>query len=145
MPISPVPCCRFCRMTTSSGCTTTSSFRRVSRCGSSAPAPVSASSCTFPFARHRIGFFLHIPFVPPEILDALPCGVALLKSLCAYDVIGFHTDDHRNAFLACVRAFLHVTPDDDGSFVYDGRRVRTLSDPIGIDAEEFAAIAARSS
>jgi trehalose 6-phosphate synthase len=96
-------------------------------------------------ARHRIGFFLHIPFVPPEILDALPCGVALLKSLCAYDVVGFHTEDHRNAFLACVEAFLDVIPDEDGSFVYDGRRVRTLSDPIGIDAEEFAAIAARSS
>ncbi len=95
-------------------------------------------------ARHRIGFFLHIPFVPPEILDALPCGIPLLKSLCAYDVVGFHTEDHKNAFLACVRAFLNVTPDEDGSFVYDGRRVQTLSDPIGIDAEEFAAIAARS-
>jgi trehalose 6-phosphate synthase len=95
-------------------------------------------------ARHRIGFFLHIPFVPPEILDALPCGVPLLKSLCAYDVVGFHTEDHRHAFLACVSGFLGVAVEEDGSFVYDGRRVRTLSDPIGIDAEEFAATAARS-
>jgi trehalose 6-phosphate synthase len=95
-------------------------------------------------AKHRIGFFLHIPFVPPEILDALPCGVALLKGLCAYDVVGFHTEDHRHAFLACVESFLKVTPDADGSFVYDGRRVQTISDPIGIDAEEFAATAARS-
>lgn len=95
-------------------------------------------------AKHRIGFFLHIPFVPPEILDALPCGVTLLKGLCAYDVVGFHTDDHKNAFLACVAAFLRVTPDADGSFVYEGRRVQAISDPIGIDAEEFAATAARS-
>jgi trehalose 6-phosphate synthase len=95
-------------------------------------------------ARHRIGFFLHIPFVPPEILDALPCGVPLLRALCAYDVVGFHTEDHRHAFLACVAAFLAVTADEDGSFVHEGRRVRTISDPIGIDAEEFAATAARS-
>jgi trehalose 6-phosphate synthase len=96
-------------------------------------------------AQHRIGFFLHIPFVPPEILDALPCGVPLLKGLCAYDVVGFHTEDHRHAFLACVESFLTVTPEADGSFVYENRRVQTISDPIGIDAEEFAATAARSS
>ena len=96
-------------------------------------------------AQHRIGFFLHIPFVPPEILDALPCGLALLKGLCAYDVVGFHIEDHRHAFLACVEGFLKVTPEADGSFVYEGRRVQTISDPIGIDAEEFAATAARSS
>ncbi|WP_284946797.1 alpha,alpha-trehalose-phosphate synthase (UDP-forming) [Acidisoma cladoniae] len=95
-------------------------------------------------AKHRIGFFLHIPFVPPELLDALPCGIELLKALCAYDVVGFHTDDHKHAFLACITDMLHIVPDADDSFVYEGRRVKAISDPIGIDAEEFAATAARS-
>jgi trehalose 6-phosphate synthase len=96
-------------------------------------------------ARHRIGFFLHIPFVPPEILDAMPCGVDLLRGLCAYDVVGFHTDEHRKAFLSCVQTFLDATVAEDGSFVFEGRRVKTLADPIGIDAEEFAATALRAS
>ena len=96
-------------------------------------------------AQQRIGFFLHIPFVPPEILDAMPCGRDLLRGLCAYDVVGFHTDDHRHAFLSCVQTFLGVTAAEDGSFVFEGREVRTVTDPIGIDAEEFANIAARSS
>jgi trehalose 6-phosphate synthase len=95
-------------------------------------------------SKHRIGFFLHIPFVPPELLDALPCGIELLKALCAYDVVGFHTDDHKHAFLACINDMLHIAPDEDGSFLYEGRRVQAISDPIGIDAEEFAATAARS-
>lgn len=93
----------------------------------------------------RIGFFLHIPFVPPEILDAMPCGAELLRGLCAYDVVGFHTDEHRHAFLSCVEIVLGIKADAQGRFQYEGREVRTVSDPIGIDAEEFANVAARSS
>lgn len=96
-------------------------------------------------ATQRIGFFLHIPFVPPEILEALPCGQELLRGMCAYDVIGFHTDEHRHAFLSCVQTFLGITPQADGTFRYDGRLIRTISDPIGIDAEDFANLANRSS
>jgi trehalose 6-phosphate synthase len=95
-------------------------------------------------AQQRIGFFLHIPFVPPEILDAMPCGIDLLRGLCAYDVVGFHTDEHRQAFLACVKAFLGLTADEHGSVVYEGRVVKTVTAPIGIDAEEFAATAVRA-
>ena len=45
--------------TISSGCTTITSFR-------SAPGCASAAS------RNRIGFFLHIPFPPPDVLVAMP-------------------------------------------------------------------------
>ncbi len=95
-------------------------------------------------ARQRLGFFLHIPFVPPAILDAMPCGLDLLRGLCAYDVVGFHIDEHREAFLACVQTCLGLAPEADGSFVYEGRTVQTVTDPIGIDAEEFAATAVRA-
>jgi trehalose 6-phosphate synthase len=43
--------------------------------------------------RNRIGFFLHIPCPPPEILTALPNHERLIPSLCEYDLVGFQTGD----------------------------------------------------
>ena len=42
--------------------------------------------------RNRIGFFLHIPFPPPEIVTAGPDHEWLIDSLFAYDVVGFQTE-----------------------------------------------------
>ena len=42
---------------------------------------------------NRIGFFLHIPCPPPEILTALPNHERLIPSLCEYDLVGFQTGD----------------------------------------------------
>ncbi len=43
--------------------------------------------------KNRIGFFLHIPCPPPEILTALPNHERLIPSLCEYDLVGFQTGD----------------------------------------------------
>jgi trehalose-6-phosphate synthase len=43
--------------------------------------------------KNRIGFFLHIPCPPPEMLTALPHHDRLMPSLCEYDVVGFQTGD----------------------------------------------------
>jgi trehalose 6-phosphate synthase len=93
---------------------------------------------------NRIGFFLHTPFVPPALLQALPRADELLRGMCAYDVIGFHTRIYRQAFLECAGEILGVRSDNDGRFVYRGRPVHAVVDPIGIDAEGFAAGAARA-
>src|SRR6201994_4367484 len=94
--------------------------------------------------RNRIGFFLHTPFVPPALLHAMPRANALMQALCAYDVIGFHTQTYRHAFLDGVREILPGTKIHDGAFTYAGRHVRAIVDPIGIDAAGFAAAAARA-
>ena len=91
---------------------------------------------------NRLGFFLHTPFVPPSLLRVLPRAVELLRALCAYDVVGFHTRTYQQAFLDCVREMLGITADAQGCFSYEGRRVQSIVDPIGIDAEGFAAMAA---
>jgi trehalose 6-phosphate synthase len=93
-------------------------------------------------ARNRIGFFLHIPFVPPVMLEVLPCATELLEGLADYDVVGFHTEGYRQAFLQCVRQLLGVTPRHN-SFVHNGSAVDAIVDPIGIDTEQFAKDAAR--
>jgi trehalose 6-phosphate synthase len=41
---------------------------------------------------NRIGFFLHIPLPPPEILTAMPNHERLIPSLGDYDLVGFQTD-----------------------------------------------------
>ena len=87
---------------------------------------------------NRIGFFLHTPFVPPALLHALPRADELLRGLCVYDVVGFHTRTYRQAFLDCVSEMLGVRSDNDGRFVYRGRPVHAVVDPIGIDAQSFA-------
>lgn len=91
----------------------------------------------------RIGFFLHIPFVPPSVLDALPPARALMRALCAYDVVGFQTRTHLQDFLDCARRFSGFTVKGE-EVLTEGRRVRAIADPIGIDAPGFARIAARS-
>src|SRR5207237_9708160 len=39
--------------------------------------------------KNCIGFFLHIPCPPPEMLTALPYHERLMTSLCEYDLVGF--------------------------------------------------------
>jgi trehalose 6-phosphate synthase len=87
---------------------------------------------------NRIGFFLHTPFVPPAIMQALPRAAELLAGLCAYDVVGFHTATYQQAFLDCARDMLGVRPDADGRFLWQGQPTQAVIDPIGIDADGFA-------
>ena len=46
----------------------------------------------------RLGFFLHTPFPPFDVLNALPGHIDLLQSLCAYDLVGFQTANDLAAF-----------------------------------------------
>ncbi len=94
--------------------------------------------------RNRIGFFLHTPFVPPALLHALPRAGELLRAVCAFDVVGFHTRTYQRAFLDCVQEILPGTRVVDGGFVHNGRHVLSIVDPIGIDATGFAETAARA-
>jgi trehalose 6-phosphate synthase len=90
-----------------------------------------------------LGFFLHVPFAPPSMLEALPVARELLTDLCAYDVVGFQTEEHARDFRDCAQRMLGATI--DGEWVkLNGRRTRAFADPIGIDAETFAKMAERS-
>ena len=47
---------------------------------------------------NKIGFFLHIPLPPPDILTALPKHERLIPALCHYDLVGFQTDNDAGNF-----------------------------------------------
>jgi len=51
----------------------------------------------------RMGFFLHIPFPPPDIFFKLPWRSTLLHALLRYDLIGFQTVRDRRNFIQCLR------------------------------------------
>jgi trehalose 6-phosphate synthase len=93
---------------------------------------------------NRLGFFLHTPFVPPAMFQVLPRAADLLRAMCSYDVVGFHTRTYRRAFLDCVGELLGVPSQTDGSFMFAGRRVRAVVDPIGLDADGFARAAVQA-
>lgn len=85
---------------------------------------------------NRIGFFLHIPWPPPSLLMSLPGHRELAASMLDYDVIGFQSDEWRQAFIdyATVQFDATVT----GDYLTLGqRRTRLLACPIGLDIEDF--------
>ncbi len=92
--------------------------------------------------KNAIGFFLHIPWPARELMLTLPRHRQLVESLFHYDVIGFHTEEWKNAFQS------YVTNDADGMALSDGRvtafgrTVRPGAFPIGIDADAFKSLGA---
>lgn len=93
--------------------------------------------------RGPIGFFLHVPFVPPSVLDAMPVGRELVTDLCAYDVVGFQTEEHLRDFLGCADRLAGAVVDGE-ILRLNGRPVRALVAPIGIDADAFTRMAERA-
>jgi alpha,alpha-trehalose-phosphate synthase [UDP-forming] len=89
----------------------------------------------------RIGFFLHIPFPPPELFRQLPWRSLLLEGLLGADLVGFHTRTDVENFVRAVdrHAGGQVR---DGSVLFDGRRVDVGAFPISIDSADIAERAA---
>lgn len=91
---------------------------------------------------NRLGFFLHIPWPPRRLLATLPEARALVEGLLQYDLIGFHTKEWLESFFEYVREEMAGTIDKNGMLSACGRQVRLIACPAGIDATEFAVLAA---
>ncbi len=90
----------------------------------------------------RTGFFLHIPFPPPDIFLKLPWRVQVLEGLLDYELVGFQAQRDLQNFTLCVQAlFKDARVQNDGDIVTlerGGRTTRLGYFPIGIDFNEFA-------
>ena len=91
-----------------------------------------------------IGFFLHTPFPTRSVLACLPVHTEIMRSLRAYDVIGFQTDDDLLRFRDYATTELAATPIGRTDLRFSDRRVKLGVFPIGIDVERFASVAVRS-
>ncbi len=90
--------------------------------------------------KNRIGFFLHIPTPPRELMVALPRNRELMSSLLHYDVIGVQTHADRQRLHDYAERELGCTTTDYG-LSNGNRRIRTGAFPVGIDVDEFAGYA----
>ena len=94
--------------------------------------------------RNHIGFFLHVPFPPPEILTALPNHEWLIPQLGAYDLVGFQTESDANNFARYLEGECRLQKRGAYTFQSGERTVRIGVFPIGIEANEFSRLARRS-
>ncbi|HKQ49735.1 MAG TPA: trehalose-6-phosphate synthase [Phycisphaerae bacterium] len=95
---------------------------------------------------NKLGFFLHIPFPPPDIFCKLPWRTDILTGLLQYDTLGFQTPRDRDNFFDCIRKLLPEAHRRSRRAVVSLEYSRHLTHvgvfPIGIDYREFADLAA---
>ena len=89
-----------------------------------------------------IGFFLHVPFPPPELFMQLPRRIELLRGMLGADLVGFQRPQaaHNVAQLAGKLLGAHGA---DDAILLDGRVVRTGAYPVSIDVAEMQALSAQ--
>jgi alpha,alpha-trehalose-phosphate synthase [UDP-forming] len=80
----------------------------------------------------RVLFFWHIPFPAVEVFRTLPWRKAVLESLLACDVIGFHIPEYAENFMEAAHEILGATVGAE-RLDYAGRTSRILARPLGID------------
>lgn len=93
----------------------------------------------------RIGFFLHTPLPPADLLMSLPGHRALFGALADCDLVGFHTPTYVRAFVDYCKRELGAKSTRRGRLrMPDGHAFRVGAFPIGIDTETEAQLAQRA-
>src|SRR5699024_1113932 len=86
----------------------------------------------------HIGFFLHTPFPPLDILCSMPPHREFLRWLTAYDLVGFQTEVDQHAFAESACRDINATRSGGKRLRYGRREIKTGVFPIGADANEIA-------
>ncbi|POM23401.1 Trehalose-phosphate synthase [Actinomadura rubteroloni] len=90
----------------------------------------------------KIGFFLHIPFPPPELFYQLPWRRKILEGLLGADLVGFQLPGAAANFVRLCRRLLDArTVKQDVE--WEGRRVRARAFPISVDVGELRELISR--
>jgi trehalose 6-phosphate synthase len=102
---------------------------------------------------NRIGFFLHVPMPPPEVMTCLPNHEQLIPLLLQYDVVGFQTEGDAGNFVRYLitenrNSHSEMTVFESSgrqiTFALNGRQTRIGSFPVGIEPAGFQALARRN-
>lgn len=80
----------------------------------------------------RIGFFLHVPFPPTEILERLPWKGEILQGMLGSDVVGMHVESYLDNFATAVQRYSLASTSGNTIMMTD-RDVRLLATPISVD------------
>jgi len=93
---------------------------------------------------NQIGFFLHIPLPPPEILTAMPHHEKLIPALGAYDLVGFQTDGDAANFARYLAKELGTPSHMSMTLGSGDRAMRLGAFPVGIETRQFNRLASRA-
>ena len=92
-----------------------------------------------------IGFFLHVPLPPAQLLNTLPGHEELFSTFGAYDLVGLQTKDDLRALHDYLREECGARVERDGrATMRDGHTFRSAAFPISIDTERVAKQAANA-
>lgn len=94
--------------------------------------------------KNRIGFFLHIPWPPADVLFTMPVHEEIMRGLSCYDVVGFQTDHDVENFAGCLRREGIGDELGDGLFSAHGRTFKAAYYSIGIETAAFAELARKA-
>jgi len=92
----------------------------------------------------RVGFFLHIPLPPPEILTAMPNHERLIPLLGEYDLVGFQTDGDAANFARYLAKELGAPSHMSLRLGSGDRAMRIGTFPVGIETHPFTRLARRA-
>lgn len=96
--------------------------------------------------RNRIGFFLHTPLPPPELLMALPGHEDLFgAALTEFDLIGFQTDTDALNFARYLTSIIGAATRDGRYYRIGERQFRLGVFPVGVDTDEMQRLAVEAS
>ncbi len=84
-----------------------------------------------------IGFFLHIPFPPPELFRQIPWRNELTTGMLGADLLGFQTPDGAMNFARLAQSLDLATRMSSDTLGRNGRKIHVRSFPIGIDVERY--------
>jgi trehalose 6-phosphate synthase len=101
---------------------------------------------------NRIGFFLHVPLPPPEILTSLPKHEELIPLLMQYNLVGFQTEGDVGNFVRYLISECNSTREmrvfetagRQITVSMNGRQTRIGSFPVGIEPRGFQRLARRN-
>jgi trehalose 6-phosphate synthase len=94
--------------------------------------------------KNRIGFFLHTPFPPVEIITGLPHHERIISALCHYDLCGFQTEIDATNFARYVENECRYPGDRASGYNTGERIVRVGAFPVGVETENFNKLARRA-
>jgi trehalose 6-phosphate synthase len=92
----------------------------------------------------KIGFFLHIPFPPPDVVTALPHHERIISALAHYDLVGFQTENDAANFARYLETECRFVGSRENGFDTGERRVKIGVFPVGVETETFNRMARRS-
>jgi trehalose 6-phosphate synthase len=94
--------------------------------------------------KNRIGFFIHIPCPPPEILTALPNHEQLVPALGHYDLVGFQTETDATNFSRYLTSECGLRRVNGDSFAFGDRVVQVGEFPVGVETEALQRLSRRA-